>query len=352
MKKLLSLLAVFTLMSHAPEASAELKLNGEAGIRLREDFSDINDHGTKTSADDQYFQYRIALKASADIGGGYYFKALIQDETFAEGWATVSQNNTEKYSLAFSQFYFGRYTRNTQWSVGRIPLGSFNNPFLDLTLYPIPCTGLFGETVYPVDTPFYTNNFDRLFGANFSTRIGKGQWTGILVNLDNASGTEILNDGYGFYTCYTAPIGNVTFIPQAYVTLTHFLDGRSPYSFGAQFLIPAGKSKLSLSGVYTADNNSHNGLSYDYNGYIFRIKGESGPFTAWIDYNRTSDDHNDVDYTNTFVWAQYNIKLHESASGSFSLTPTVRYRASTRKDASGRVDNDLFRTEVYATVTF
>ncbi len=343
MKKLLSLLTVFVLISHAPEASAELKLSGEAGIRLRDDFGDIKYYGAKTSPEDQYFQYRIALRASADIGDGYFFRATIQDESYPEGWASIQTNNTEIYSLMVSQFYFGRNTPNTQWSLGRIPLGSFDNPFLDLTLYAISC---------PVDIPFTTYNFDRLFGCNYTTRLGSGQWTGILVNLDDNASSEWFNDGYGFYTCYKVPVGNLTFIPQAYLTLTHFSDGRKPYSFGTQVFIPVGKSLVTLSGVYTADDNSYNGSNNDYEGYIFRIRGESGPFMAWIDYNKTTDHENGRDLNNTFFWAQYKFKVHESASGSFTLMPVIRYRASTENNASGKIENDLFRTEVYATVTF
>ncbi|NTW11021.1 MAG: hypothetical protein HGA26_06655, partial [Chlorobiaceae bacterium] len=138
MKKLLTILALFSVMSYAPDASAELKLNGEAAIRLRDDFNDIDDHGSKSEKDDQYFQYRVRLKPSADLGNGYFFKALIQDESYAGGWSTVKENNTEKYSLAVSQFYFGHNSENSHWQIGRLPLGSFDNPILDLTLYAVP----------------------------------------------------------------------------------------------------------------------------------------------------------------------------------------------------------------------
>jgi hypothetical protein len=352
MKKLLSLLALFAVVSYAPNASAELKLNGEAGIRLREDFNDINDHGAKSSKDDQYFQYRIRLKPSADLGNGYFFKALIQDESYAGGWSTVTNNNTEKYSLAVSQFYFGHNSENSHWQIGRLPLGSFDNPILDLTLYAVPGTGPQGTKLYAVDTPISTNHFDRLFGFNYGVKIGKGEWNAIVVNFDNNASSKLFNDGYGFYTSFRAPLGNVTVVPQAYFTLTHLGDGRNPYSFGTQVFIPVNKSKISLSGFYTADNNTYYGNSYDYSGYIFRVKAESGPFLAWVDYNKTTDDKNNKDYNNTFVWAQYNIKVHESATGTFSLTPTIRYRASTQHDSTGKLDNDLFRAELYATVTF
>jgi hypothetical protein len=353
MKKLLSLLVLFAVVSYSPNASAEIKFNGEAGIRLRDDFYSINDHGSKSSPSDQYFQYRIRLKPSADLGNGYFFKALIQDESYAGAWTKIAANNTEIYKLGISQFYFGHNSENSHWLIGRLPLGSFDNPILDLTLYALPSGALTStSTIYAVDTPISTNHFDRLFGFNYGVKVGKGEWNAIVVNFDNNASSKLFNDGYGFYTSFRAPLGNITVVPQAYFTLTHLGDGRNPYSFGTQVFIPVNKSKISLSGFYTADSNSYYGNSYDYSGYIFRVKAESGPFLAWVDYNKTTDDKNNKDYNNTFVWAQYNIKVHESATGTFSLTPTIRYRASSQKDVTGKVDNDLFRAELYATVTF
>ncbi len=357
MKRILSLAAMFAILSYASSASAELKIGGEASVRLRDDFGHTkNEFGDKASTQDQYFQYRVRLKPSADLGDGYFFKALIQNEEVAGSWQTVAENNTEKFNLDVSQFYFGHNSENSHWSLGRLPLGSFDNPILDLTLYAIPGTGPQGKKLYAVDTPISTNHFDRLFGFNYGVKLGNGELNAVLVNFDNISTTTadrgLLNDGYGFTASYKTTIGNVTIVPQAYVTLTHLGDDRSPYSFGAQAFIPAGKSKVTLSGFYTADRNTYNGTSYDYSGYIFRLKGESGPVLAWIDYNKTTDDQGNKDYNNTFVWAQYKINVHESATGTFSLTPTIRYRASRENNAIGTKDNDLFRTELYATVTF
>ena len=95
----------------------------------------------------------------------------------------------------------------------------------------------------------------------------------------------------------------------------------------------------------------------DYSGYLLRVKGESGPVMAWVDYNRTIDKTpvNDVTYNNIFVWAQYKINVHESALGTVSLTPTVRYRASGRDNYYGNGTTDhqnQLRTELWASVTF
>ncbi len=367
MKRILSLAAMFAALSYASSASAELKLGGEAAVRLRDDFGHKKSAvGVKTSTEDQYFQYRFRLKPSADLGDGYYFKALVQNENAAGGWQGLYANNTEQYNLQVSQFYFGHNSAESHWSLGRLPLGSLDNPILDLTLYAIPGAGPLSTsasaagsspTLYAVDTPISTNHFDRLFGFNYGIKLGDGELNALIVNFDNASTTNadkgLFNDGYGFTAIYKTTVGAVTIAPQAYVTLTHLADNRSPYSLGAQAFIPAGKSKVTLSGFYTADKNTYRGSSYDYSGYIFRIKGESGPVLAWIDYNKTSDDQNNKDYNNTFVWAQYKFNVHESATGTFSLTPTIRYRASSSETHAGVTTQDnLFRTELYATVTF
>ncbi len=358
MKKMFSLAAMFAVLSYAAPASADVTINGEVGFRLRDDFGNTTSAANvKASTEDQYLQYRVRLKPSADLGEGFFLKALFQDETVAGGWRGLgttgaTANNTEQYSIAASQFYFGHGDESSHWVLGRIPLGSLDNPILDLTLYAIPGTGPQGSKLYPVDTPISTNHFDRLLGFNYGTKIGDGELNAVIVNFDNISSTAadkgLFNDGYGFTANYKASIGDLTIVPQAYFTLTHLADGRAPYTFGSQAFIPAGKSKISLSGFYSANKTTGS----DYSGYIFRVKGESGPVLAWVDYNSTTDNAGKTDYTNTFVWAQYVIKVQQSNKGTFSLQPTIRYRASSAKNAAGTADNSLFRTELYATVSF
>ena len=135
--------------------------------------------------------------------------------------------------------------------------------------------------------------------------------------------------------------------------------------------------KLGLSGFYTVckDSKGTTGTTYsstttpnnttiatstpanvDYSGYLLRLKGESGPVMGWIDYNRTTDKTpvHDVTFKNIFVWAQYKVNVHESATGTFSVTPTIRYRASGRDIAGTTVTdhNNQLRTELWASVTF
>ena len=96
-----SLAAMLAVLSYASPASAELKIGGDAAVRLRGQFNNSETAaGVKTTSDDDLkYQYRIRLKASADLGDGYFFKALVQNEDVAGSWATVSATNTEKYAL-------------------------------------------------------------------------------------------------------------------------------------------------------------------------------------------------------------------------------------------------------------
>ena len=396
---MLSLAAMFAVLSYASPASAELKIGGDASTRLRGEFNNSETAaGVKTTnSDDLKFQYKVRLKASADLGDGYFFKTLVANEELvggsSPGWATVAGNNTEKFQLEVSNFYFGRNMDNSHYQVGRLPLNSLNNPIFDLTLYPVPgIINSLGTKVYAVDVPVYQYNYDRVFGVNYGTKVGNGDLNATLVVLDNNSikentsvttGNGLFNDGYLLHLTYKTNIGNVTVEPQALITLTDAQGPTyqkvSPNTFGANATIPAGKSKIGLSGFYTIckdskgttattydptkttqDNStisSSTPANVDYNGYLFRVKGESGPVTAWVDYNHTTDKSSgsgltEKKYNNLFVWAQYNFKVHESATGTFSLIPTVRYRASAQDATDGTTRNNQLRTELYATVTF
>lgn len=397
---MLSLAAMFAVLSYASPASAELKIGGDAAVRLRSEFNDNEINNVhQDNEDNLLFQYRIRLKASADLGSGYFFKAMAQSEennagkTLGGGWSGVGNNNSGAYNIEISNFYFGRMMECSHYQIGRLPLNSVNNPIFDLTLYPVP--GAFGtSTIYAVDIPVATWNFDRVFGLNYGTKIGNDDLNATLVVFDDAtgdndssaSGDGLFNDGYLLHLAYKATLGDVTFEPQAIISLT---DGNgltyqniSPNTFGANITIPAGKSKIGMSGFYTVCND-HKGsrlvttavagdnlatpvvetsysvttptaTSVDYSGYLLRLKAESGPVMAWVDYNRTVDKTaSDVTYDNLFVWAQYNFKVHESAMGTFSLTPTVRYRASGADYGNNATtDNNQLRGELYATVTF
>ncbi len=388
---MLSLAAMFAVLSYASPASAELKLSGDASVRERGQFNNSESaaHVKNNNDNDLKTQYRIRLKASADLGSGYFFKAMIQNEEVAGGWQTVASNNVEKNQLEVSNFYFGRVLAESHYQIGRLPLNSFNNPIFDLALYPIP-TKFDNSGVYAVDVPVATFNFDRIFGMNYGAKVGDGDLNATLVLLDNNSANKppvtnsglpapadgLLNDGYALHLSYKTTVGDVTLEPQAVILLT---DGQgatyqnvSSNTFGANATIPSGKSKIGLSGFYTVCQdhlgsrivssdppvvNTATPTNVDYNGYLFRVKGESGPVMAWVDYNRTNDNSvigKAAIYNNVFVWAQYNVKVHESATGTFSLTPTVRYRTSKKEEIGtpGAATNNQLRGELYATVTF
>jgi len=362
---MLSLAAMFAVLSYAAPASAELKIGGEAAVRARAEFND-------TTGDDLLYQYRIRLNTSADLGDGYFFKAMMQNEEVPSAWTTMiggpaapysGLNNREKYAMEISNFYFGRNLKDCSYSIGRLPLNSFNNPIFDLALYAVPTVLSATSTVYAVDIPVTTYNFDRLFGANYSRKIGDGTFNGTLVVMDNSStkatDNGFLNDGYALHLGYKTTVGDVTVEPQALLSLTNIdlaKNDVSPQTIGVNATIPSGKAKVGVSAFYTiCDDTTPANADVDYTGYLVRLKGESGNAMAWIDYNATSDQSgaNDADYDNLFVWAQYKFKMHESATGTFTLTPTLRYRASGAEGAGAVVgDNEQLRAELYAAVTF
>jgi len=368
MKKMLSLAAMFAVLSYASPASAELKIGGDAAVRLRSQFTDTEINSVhQDNEDNLLFQYRVRLKAAADLGSGYFFKALVQSEETAGGtilgggWSGVGNNNAGAYNLEVSNLLFGRVMDCCHYSIGRLPLNSVNNPIFDITLYPIPAAG-----IYAVDIPVATWNFDRVFGLNYGGKLGDGELNTTLVVFDDstgdnnssATGDGLFNDGYALHVAYKTNIGDIKFEPQAIISLTDVngltYQNVSPNTFGANATIPSGDTKIGLSGFYTVCKDSKGSANVDYSGYLLRAKAESGPVTAWVDYNRTTDKTpvNNVTYDNLFVWAQYNVKLHESATGTFSLTPTIRYRASGSDNGISTADNNQLRGELYATVTF
>ncbi len=377
MKKMLSLAAMFAVLAYASPASAELKLSGDASMRLRGQFtSSDNNVSAEDKEDDLNFAYRLRLKAAADLGDGYFVKALLTTDNAASGWNTVGSDNgvtnasldttilnSNEPSIEISQLYFGRMQENCHYMVGRLPLNSVNNPIFDLTLYPFA----------PVDIPVATFNMDRVYGLNYGGKIGSGEANATLVVFDNstrddssAEGDGLFNDGYALHLSYKDKLGDVTVEPQAIIGLTNLsgLDYSevTPNTFGLNLSVPAGSAKIGMSAFYTVcdDEGFYTdggaAANVDYSGYLLRLKAETGNFMAWVDYSQANDktDNLDDDYSNLFVWAQYNFKVYESAAGSFNLTPTVRYWAAGSENnvTSSETDYSRLRTELVATVTF
>jgi len=384
MKKMLSLAAMFAVLASASPAQAELKFGGDASVRLRDVsyFGDANNLSFTGSAnDDVVFQYRVRLKAAADLGNGYFFKALLQNESLgsgfvgespqpyiiaAGGWQSVGYANTEEINVDVSNFYFGRMLEDCHYMVGRLPLGSLNNPIFDLTIYP-------GQ---PLGTPVFNINFDRVLGLNYGHKIGNGMLNATLVVLDNESGDNtaydgdgLFNDGYALHLDYKVNVGNVTLEPQFLTVLTNsdvftqdirgagtvVAQKVTPYTFGALIGVPAGDAKLTFGAFYTNcdDTTPNSGYKVDYDGYLFRVKGEIGNFMAWYDFNRTDvNDGDNTKFTNHFVWAQYKIPVYSSAAGSVTIQPTLRYLASKAEDDFGSASGERLRSELWATVTF
>jgi len=376
MKKMLSLAAMFAALSYASPAYADLNFSGDASVRVR----DTGDTGSQ-SKDNVNYYYRIRLNAAADLGDGYFFKALATDESDqGGGWQKVQYGNAEVYNLQLSQLYFRHNSSCDHYMIGRIPLNSQNNPLYDLTLYP----------TQPFDIPVATINLDRVYGANYGLKVGNGDLNALFVVLDNnaagntsASGDGLLNDGYAVGGSYKFNVGNVTFDPQVFTAITktdvwaqsatgtyagpiHF--GFRPVTLGTNMAFPLGGIKWTASGFYTRGSGTTPnatplapapagtpGANVDYFGDLFRIKCEYGPFMAWFDHNSTTDKSSATPqvYTNNFIWAQYKINIHESAKGNFTIQPTFRYLSS-KQDSNGVAlpDNTRLRSELWATVTF
>jgi hypothetical protein len=392
MKKMMSLAAMFAVLAYASPASAELKLGGDAGMRARMEFNDSETGGVSANGNENSSAaFRVRLTGAADLGDGYYFKTMISTEqnnaapvngvnavsNLGGGWFDTDDDGA---GLELTNFYFGRKMENSSWAIGRMPLGSFNNPIYDLAYFAVPSTtGLITSgTVYAVDTPTDTWMNDRTYAINYTTKLGDGDASASLVFADNddASGNTgavsdgFLNDGYALNFIYTVKAGDVTIAPQALICLTDLAGTGLAYNdlssntFGANVTIPAGDAKIGLGGFYTiCDDEKGTSAAgtaitggVDYTGYLFRVKGEMGNAMLFVDYNATEDKTAGyvADYSNVFVRAAYKIKVHESATGTFSLTPTLRYLA-TSKDVAGTasdVDTNQLRAEMYATVTF
>ena len=378
MKKLLSLVFGLAIVAAlASPAEAAIKFSGDAQVRAR---TEITKSGAADEWDEElYWLYRLRLKIAADLGSGYFAKALLASES--AGWfATISSGegreslelNGKEYNyfpsslsdhFGVNQIYFGRMMQNSHYTLGIMPVNSFNNPIFDLAVYPTSAVGI----------PYFLINNDRVFGLNYGTKVGPGELNATLCVLEDgdwdSTGESFLRDEYAVHLMYKTNIGDVTIDPQllAAVTRTQNFNtgdpssnipeaGTAPFTFGTNVIIPAGDTKITLSCFYTNDGIGlvDDDKIADYSAYVFRVKAEHGPVRAWVGYNAADvtsspDPATLGDYDNLFVWAQYNWKVYDSSMGTFTLSPTVRFRDRNMNDA----DKDTrWRPEIWANITF
>ncbi len=384
MKKMLSLAAMFAVLSYASTASAEVKFGGDVSVRVRE----VSNEKANEAKDNISYAYRTRLNVSGDFEGGYIFRAVISNEApnvtstgvvalgGGGGFQTVGYGNTELYTFGATQLYFGRFygdSGGSHYLVGRLPLNSSNNPVFDLHLYPSN----------PLDVPTSTFNNDRLFGFNYGTKIGSGDLNAVIGVFDNLSagntagtGDGLLNDGYAVSIAYKIKAGDFTLEPQVLTALTHhdtitqntfsptsasygtpWHQGIAPLTIGANVGALVSDVKLGFSGFYTSGKGTTptstnfgagGGSNVDYSGYLLRFKAEYGQFLAWYDLNKTTDKSAaTTDYTNNFVWVQYKIP-----SGKVTFQPTLRYLTSNKHTALADTKTSRLRSEVVATLTF
>jgi hypothetical protein len=389
MKKIISLAVLLTAISYASPASATtFSLGGDIGTRVRAQTFDQ----ASQKKNDLYWQYRVRLNGSADFGDGFFAKVQVTNEAPNKtsagtvaiggggGWQTIGYGNTELYTIGFSQAYFGRVYGDSHYSLGRLPLNATNNPILDISLYP----------KNPLDTPTTTFQNDRLFGANYGTKIGSGELNlvvGVFDNLNTyhssiqGSDGGLLNDGYAFITSYKTKIAGVTIEPELLTAITRFdsvtqetfsttsssyatpwHQGVRPWTFGANLSGNVGDLKLGASGFYNVANGTtpdaarygtNRNANVDYNAYLLRIKAEYGPFLTWYDHSVATDKSTAVKqtYTNNFVWAQYQFKAYDSKGAKLVIQPTLRY-LTTKDEVTPANSYHRLRSELYATLSF
>ena len=384
MKKIISLAALFAAISYAGPASAtDLSLGGDIGTRVR--IQSYNKDYSKN--DDLYTQYRVRLNGSADFGDGFFAKIQVTNENpnspssgklgGGGGWQTIGYGNSELYTVGFSQAYAGRIYGDSHYALGRLPLNATNNPIFDLTLYP----------KNPLDTPTATFQNDRLFGANYGTKLGNGDLNlvvGVFDNLNAGTDPGLLNDGYAFVGSYKTEVAGLTVEPEILTAITRFdsvtqetfgssgtsapwHQGVRPWTFGLNVGGNTGDLKLSGSALYnvakgTTPNNSryagNANAEVDYNAYLLRIKAEYGPFLTWYDHSVATDKSHAAGatattnvYRNNFVWAQYQINAYKGKGARLVIQPTVRYLTA-KDEAAPASSYHRLRSELYATLSF
>ncbi len=365
MKKLVSLvLGLAMIAAIVTTAEAGIKISGDMQVRPRGEFTETKVNGIETaSSEELYWLYRLRLKIAADLGDGFFAKALLANHS--AGWfATIGSGRevlpvhktgrtvpvfpTNLSDFGVNQMYFGRMMQNSHYAAGWMPVNSFNNPVYDLTVYPSS----------PLGIPYFLLANDRIFGLNYGAKVGPGELSASLLVLDDymKDTDKFFRDEYAIHLMYKTNIGDITIDPQllAAVTDTYLFsmdyEDVAPITLGTNVVIPAGDTKFTVSGFYTFCNDSE--ADVDYSAYLFRVKAEHGPVRAWVDYSSMSDDSfgGSDDYNNMYVWAQYNWKVHESSMGSLTLSPTVRYLTKDKND--GAVESQRLRTELWAQVAF
>ena len=354
MKKLLSLVCGLAMLAvFATTAEAGIKISGDMQVRPRGEFTETKVDGEEvTSKEELYWLYRLRLKIAADLGDGFFAKALLANHS--AGWfATIGSDKAPAFPENLSDFgvnhmYFGRMMQNSHYVVGWMPVNSFNNPIYDLTVYPSQ----------PLGIPYFLLANDRIFGLNYGAKVGPGELNAsVLVLDDHLKDTEgFFRDEYAIHLMYKTNIGDITIDPQLLAAITDVnlfsmgYNDATPWTIGTNVVIPAGDIKFTVGGFYTFCDDSDTGVDYD--GYLFRVKAERGPVRAWVDYSSMNDDSFGAsdEYNNMYIWAQYNWKVHESSMGSLTLSPTVRYLTTDKND--GALESQRLRTELWAQVAF
>ncbi|MCG8375780.1 MAG: hypothetical protein MI702_04805, partial [Chlorobiales bacterium] len=90
MKKLVSLVfGLAMIAAFVTTAEAGIKISGDAQVRPRGEFTETKINGTEVQSNEElYWLYRLRLKIAADLGEGFFVKALLANHS--AGWfATI-----------------------------------------------------------------------------------------------------------------------------------------------------------------------------------------------------------------------------------------------------------------------
>ncbi len=375
MKKflLLILLAVIAIPTYA----ADIKISGDARVRPRMDMKDATDNG-KSKTTDMYYMYRARVKAKVSIGDGWVMNTMIghngigqYNGNFAQGdypdvlgiakEDQIGNDGAKRSSLDFLQMNFGYQGDRIGFLLGLIGAGATNNPIYDLHFYPTKM----------VDIPYFIFNTDAYYGGSAYLKLGDGQLNMSVIVDDNkgiieenAEGKETKNkkDQYTVMLGYTHNIDKLHFGVEGLFTLAD--DSlAAPMTFGlnighkdvAGFTLDlfAGYSQQSVETKEMIDNQQFGYPQAEYSAYLMRLKTTRkigpGKVVAWFDYaNRTDKIVEDVDVKNDFMylWFGYTWVVYSSDSGSFDVTPRIRYQINDIKTGDTDKINLLTRNRL------
>lgn len=321
---------------------SQISWSGDVLVRPRIDqkFSD----GDKTSQD-MYWLGWVRLNMKADIGGGYYAKALLSADGPGHFWGILGTStweepgeywdrNNPSPQLAFSELYVGRNADNFSFQIGKLNVNALANPAIDLQYYPSSGS----------DIPYFILARNTADGLRGSFNAGPGKLTAsLLINSSvvntsfDADGNEVTaSDPYSVHVDYSAKFGGITIAPTFLMEMGVADSTTSPTTMGANFALPKIAGFGISGGVYMTSNNVEGSTEYSGNMIHVKAVGKAGPgvVIAWADIGNVS--YTDVsDISTTYIWLMYKYTLYSGDRGSFFIAPIYRKIIKTTTPVEG-----------------